>query len=185
MDKKLFIEVEGKMEKTVENLKFELSALRTGRASPALLESVKVEYYNSYVPLKQLASIFVPEPRVLEIKPWDKSTISAIEKAILKANLGISPVNDGNNIRLTIPVLTEERRQELLKIAHNITEEHRVTIRAIRRESLELLKKMEKEKQISEDTFYKQEEELNKISEKYMQKINEILEKKEKEIMEV
>lgn len=183
--KKIHQETEEKMKKTIEKIHTEFSTLRTGKASTALLDGVKVEYYNSLVLLKQVASITIPELRIIEVKPWDKSILGEIEKAILKANLGITPQNDGKLIRLSIPSLTGERRKELVKLVKKIAEDFRVSLRNERRDAVELLKKAEKNKEISEDELYKYENEIQKLTGGYMKKIDEILALKEKEILEV
>ncbi len=175
---------EEEMKKSIEKMKNEFATLRTGRASPALLEGVKVECYNSVVALNQVASIIIPEPRTIEIKPWDSSVLGEIEKAILKANIGLTPINDGKIVRLSLPPLTEERRKESVKVVKKIAEEFRISLRNHRRETVELLKKAEKNKQISEDDLFKYEHEIQRLTENYMTKVDEILATKEKEIME-
>lgn len=183
--RKIYQEAEEKMKKTIEKVHLDFATLRTGKASPILLEGVKVEYYNNLVSLKQVASVMVSGARTIEIKPWDKTVLPEIEKAILKANLGITPQNDGKVIRLNLPSLTEERREELVKIVKKMAEEFRVSLRNERREATELIKKLQKNKEISEDEFYKQEEKMNALTESYIKKIDEILTIKEKEILEV
>jgi ribosome recycling factor len=174
-----------RMDKSIEALRSELATLRTSRATPALVENIKVEYYGSQVPLKQLASISIPEARMILIQPWDPNALSAIEKAILKSELGITPNNDGKVIRIILPQLSEERRQELVKLVKRIGEESKIAVRNIRRDANEQIRKMEKESQISEDERYKAEEEIQKITDEHIKKIDEILEAKEKEILEV
>ena len=174
-----------RMDKSIEALRSELATLRTSRATPALVENIKVEYYGSQVPLKQLASISIPEARMILIQPWDPNALSAIEKAILKSELGITPNNDGKVIRIILPQLSEERRQELVKLVKRMGEESKVAVRNIRRDANEQVRKMEKESQISEDERYKAEEEIQKITDEHIKKIDEILEAKEKEILEV
>lgn len=174
-----------RMGKSIEALRSELTTLRTSRATPALVENIKVEYYGSQVPLKQLASISIPEARMILIQPWDPNALSAIEKAILKSELGITPNNDGKVIRIILPQLSEERRQELVKLVKRMGEESKVAVRNIRRDANEQIRKMEKESQISEDERYKAEEEIQKITDEHIKRIDEILEAKEKEILEV
>ncbi len=174
-----------KMEKSISLLNQEFAKIRTGRATPALLDGVKVEYYDSLLPLNQVASINIPEPRLIVIQPWDKQALSAIEKAIYKADIGLTPNNDGNVIRLTLPPLTAERREELVKLTQKLAEECRVAIRNIRRDANNDLKKTEKEKKISEDDSFKAQESIQKMTDEYIKKVDELLKKKEKEIREV
>jgi len=176
---------EERMHKTVEATRSELATLRTGKASPALLDVVKVDYYGSSVPLKQVANVTAPEARLLVIQPWDKNLLHEIEKAILKSELGITPTNDGQVIRLPIPPLTEERRKDLVKLAHKIAENGRVAVRNIRRDAIEKLKKAEKDHQIPEDDSKRAQEKVQQTTDKYIKQIDEILHKKEQEIMEV
>ena len=173
-----------KMEKSVSLLAQELAKLRTGRASPALLDGIKVEYYGSVLPLNQVASISIPEPRLIIIQPWDKTALGAIEKTLYKSPIGITPNNDGNVIRLSIPPLTTERREELVKLIQKLGEDTKVAIRNIRREANNEVKKEEKNKKISEDESYKSLEMIQKITDEYIEKVDEILKKKEKEIRE-
>ncbi len=184
MLKKIKESTKMKMDKSVSLLAQELSKLRTGRASPALLDGVKVEYYGSILPLNQVASISIPEPRLMIIQPWDKTTLPAIEKAIFKSAIGLTPNNDGNVIRLPIPPLTTERRDELVKLTQRLGENTKVAIRNIRREANSEIKKEEKEKKISEDESYHSQEEIQNTTDEYINKIDEILKKKEKEIRE-
>ena len=178
-------DTEEKMRKATEVLQADLMTVRTGRASPALVERLKVEYYGTVMPLNQLATISAPEPRLLVIRPWDAGSLSAIEKAILKSELGLTPNNDGKLIRLPIPRLTEERRQELVKLVNRRLEEGRIAIRNCRRDGLEDVREMEKEKMISEDEFYQARDTLQELTDKYIERINEIGQAKEKEIMEI
>jgi ribosome recycling factor len=179
-------EAETRMGKAVEALRYDLATIRTGRASPALVEWLKVEYYGTMTPLHQIAAISVPEPRLLAIRPWDPNALSAIEKAILKSDLGLTPNNDGKIIRLAIPPLTEERRQELVRLTHKRVEEARVAIRHCRRDALEDLREMEKEKLISEDDFYRaRDKRLQDLTDRYIEKVNDVGEAKKQEIMEV
>lgn len=178
-------DAENKMKKTIEALKRELVAIRTGRASPALIEPLKVDYYGVQTPLQQIAAIAAPEPRLLTIKPYDASTLHAIEKAILKSDLGLTPTNDGKIIRLVIPQLTEERRRDLTKIVHKYSEEARVALRNVRRDGLKDLEEMEKEKMISEDQQFKGKELLQELVDKYIAQVDQVAKTKEAEIMEV
>jgi ribosome recycling factor len=173
------------MHKAVGHLKEDLASIRTGRAAPALLNRITVEYYGAPVPLNQLASINVPEPRLLQVAPFDKNSIGVIEKAIQSSDLGITPSNDGNVIRLAFPPLTEERRKELVKSVHHRAEESRVAVRNIRRHSKEELEKLERESTISEDDLKRAEKELQKLTDQYVAEIDEIQRHKEQELMEV
>ncbi|MDL1957350.1 MAG: ribosome recycling factor [Candidatus Desulfofervidus auxilii] len=172
-----------RMKKTLQVLEHDLGKIRTGRASVALVEEIKVDYYGTPTPLNQLASISVPESRLITIQPWDPSSLGAIEKAILKSDLGLTPTNDGKIIRISIPPLTEERRKELVKVVHKIGEEAKVAIRQIRRDANETLKKMKKNKEISEDEFHRGQEEVQKITDEFIKKVEEALKKKEDEIL--
>ncbi len=174
-----------KMEKAVTHLKEDLSGIRTGRATPAVLNRVTVEYYGTPVPLNQLASINVPEPRLLAISPFDKSSISSIEKAIQASDLGITPSNDGQVIRLSFPPLTEERRKELVKQVHHRAEEGRVAVRNVRRHHKDELEKLEREGSISEDDLTRSEKELQKLTDRFVAEIDDIQRHKEQELMEV
>jgi len=173
-----------KMDKSVSLLAQELAKLRTGRASPALLNGVKVDYYGSALPLNQVATVSIPEPRLIIIQPWDKTNLGEIEKAIHKSAIGLTPNNDGNVIRLSIPPLTTERREELVKLTQKLGEDTKVAIRNVRREANTEIKKEEKNKNISEDTSFQTQEEVQKITNEFTKKVDEILGKKEKEIRE-
>ncbi|WP_416210019.1 ribosome recycling factor, partial [Anaerolinea sp.] len=173
------------MKGAIQALEENLAGIRTGRASPALVERLQVEYYGVPTPLMQLASISAPEPRVLMIRPFDTSSLRLIEKAIMASDLGLTPNNDGKVIRLNIPPLTEERRRELVKVVHARLEESRIAVRNVRRDMVKDLRDFEKEKLISEDDLKKGEEELQKLTDRYIQEIDAIGQKKEKEIMEV
>ena len=177
-------DAESKMKKTIDAFKRELLTIRTGRASPALVEPLKVDYYSTQTPLQQLAAIAAPEPRLLTIKPFDPSTLHAIEKAILKSDLGLTPINDGKIIRLAIPQLTEERRRDLTKIVHKHAEETRVALRNVRRDGLKDLEEMEEEDMISEDQHFKGKELLQQLTDKYIAQVDQITKAKEAEIME-
>jgi ribosome recycling factor len=178
-------EATDRMEKGVVHLKEDLSGVRTGRATPAVLNRVTVEYYGTPVPLNQLASITVPEPRLLAISPFDKGSVSAIEKAILSSDLGITPSNDGQVIRLAFPPLTEERRKELVKQVHHRVEEGRVAVRNVRRHHKDELEKLERDGTISEDDLARSEKELQKLTDRFVAEIDEIQRHKEQELMEV
>jgi ribosome recycling factor len=178
-------EMTEKMDKALEALSHEFSSLRTGRASVAVFEKVMVDYYGTPTPLNQVATLNAPEPRLITIAPWDVSQINAIEKAILSSMLGLTPSNDGKIIRINIPQLTEERRKELVKVAHKFAEECRVAVRNIRREFNEKAKKLEKNKEISQDELKKTIGEIQSITDSYIKKIDEALAKKEAEIMEI
>jgi ribosome recycling factor len=178
-------DAEHKMEQAVTHLKDDLAGIRTGRATPAVLNRVTVEYYGTPVPLNQLASVNVPEPRLLQVQPFDKSAISAIEKAIQTSDLGITPNNDGNVIRLAFPPLTEERRRDLVKQVHARAEDGRVAVRNVRRHHKDELEKLEKEHQISEDELKRAEKELQKLTDQHVAEIDEIQRHKEQELMEV
>ncbi|MBI5651736.1 MAG: ribosome recycling factor [Chloroflexi bacterium] len=178
-------DAETKMKKTIEALKRELVGIRTGRASPALIEPLKVEYYGVPTPLQQLAAIAAPEPRLLTIKPFDPATLGVIEKAILKSDLGLTPNNDGKIIRLAIPALTEDRRRDLSKVVRKHAEETHVALRNVRRDALKDLEELEEEKMISEDQHFKGKDLLQELTDKYIAQADEIAKKKEAEIMEV
>ncbi|MBN2379102.1 ribosome recycling factor [candidate division WOR-3 bacterium] len=175
---------EAKMKKTVEMLAQEFGRIRTARANPALLDGIKVDYYGAPTPLKQIASIGVPEPRSLVIQPWDKNAIPAVEKAILKSDLGLNPNVEATLIRISIPALTEERRRDLVKLVSRLTEESRVAVRNIRRDAIEHFKKMEKDKQISEDDMHRGQKEVQDLTDKYIKELDELFAKKEREILE-
>ncbi len=174
-----------KMEKSLTVLGGELGKVRTGRASTALLDDIRVEYYGTMTPLNQVATLGAPEPRLLTISPWDPSVISLIEKAINTSDLGLNPSNDGKIIRIPIPPLTEERRKEMVKIVRKFGEESRVAVRHIRREALDELSALEKSKTINEDDHKHLNNEVQKITDLYIKKIDEIMDHKEKEVMEV
>jgi ribosome recycling factor len=174
-----------KMEQAVAHLKDDLSGIRTGRAAPAVLNRVTVDYYGTPVPLNQLAGVSVPEPRLLQVQPFDRNAIGAIEKAIMQSDLGITPSNDGNVIRLAFPPLTEERRRELVKQVHHRAEEGRVAVRNVRRHAKEEMEKLEREGAISEDDLIRGEKELQKLTDRFVAEIDEIQGHKEQELMEV
>ncbi|HHY14198.1 MAG TPA: ribosome recycling factor [Thermoanaerobacterales bacterium] len=183
--KTIYKETKSKMKKAISVLSSELATLRAGRATPSLVDKINVDYYGVSTPLNQLANISAPEPRLLVIQPWDPKSIEDIEKAILKSDLGITPNNDGEVIRLVIPQLTEERRQELVKVVGKKTEECKVAIRNIRRETNDILKDMEKNREISEDEYHRACDEVQKITDKNVEEVDEVFKAKENEIMEV
>lgn len=174
-----------RMASAIESLKREFASIRTGRASLALLDGIMVNYYGTLTPLQQLSSLSIPESRQIAIQPWDPKIIPDIEKAIMKSDLGITPVNDGKIIRIHIPPLTEERRKQLVKVVKKKAEDSRVAIRNIRRDTNEEIKKLEKEKHLSEDDVKRFQDEIQKLTNSYIAKVDEILNHKEKEIMEV
>lgn len=185
MIKEIEKNIQEKMDKTIQVLKNEYVSIRTGRANPALLDRITVEYYGSDTPLNQLANVTAPEARVLNISPWDAKSISAIEKAIQKSDLGMNPSNDGKIIRLVIPQLTEERRKDLVKSVRKLAEEAKVAVRNLRRDANDNLKKLKKDSKIPEDEIKKSEESTQKMTDKYIKEIDKLCEVKEKEIMEV
>lgn len=185
MIKDLLKELDDRMDKTLEALQNDLMTIRTGRASPALVERLQVEYYGAMTQLNQLASISVPEPRQLAIRPWDASALSAIEKAILKSELGLTPQNDGKLIRLTIPRLTEERRRELVKVVQRRVEDAKIALRNQRRDAIEDLRQFEKEKLITEDEFHQGRDQIQELTDKFAVELDELGKRKEAEIMEV
>jgi ribosome recycling factor len=185
MLKEIYNEAEMRMRGAVQALEEDLGGIRTGRASPALVERLQVEYYGNPTPLIQLASIGVPEPRSLLIRPFDASTLRAIERAIQASDLGLTPNNDGKAIRLNLPPLTEERRRNLVKVVHNRVEEARIAVRNVRRDINRDLEEFEKEKLISQDELKRAEDELQKITQRFIDEINAVGERKEKEILEV
>lgn len=176
---------EKKMKKSLDSTKENLDTVRTGRARPSLVENIIVDYYGSATPLQQMAKVVAPEPRQLVIEPYDKNVIENIEKAIMKENLGLTPNNDGNVIRINIPKLTEERRKELVKIVHKKAEKGKVNIRNIRQNIKEELEDLENEGEISEDNYYRGLDNLQELTDKYCDKIDEIVDHKEEEIMKV
>mgnify|MGYP000246034941 CR=1 FL=1 len=177
-------ELRSRMEKVIEHLKKELQGVRTGRAHPALVEDIKVEYYSTQTPISQLATISIPDARQILISPWDKTAIKSVEKAIQASQLGINPQVDGDNIRLVIPELTGERRVELSKLVRKYAEEARVAVRNIRREGNDIYKKMEKNGDISEDQMHDYIDDVQELTQEFIKKIDEISEMKEKEILE-
>ena len=184
MKEEILSECRQKMIKTIDVLKKEFMRIRTGRASTSLLDGIRVDCYDAQMPLDQVASISIPESRLITIKPWDQSIIGEIEKSILKSELGLTPMNDGKIIRIPIPPLTEERRKELAKLARKMAEDGKVSIRNHRREANELLKELKQEKEISEDEMYKGQDEVQKATDEFIKNIDEVTAEKEKEIME-
>ncbi len=177
-------QIKEKMHKTTDLLSLELSKIRTARANPAILDEVKVDYYGSVVPLKQIASISAPEPRMLVIQPWDRNAITEIEKTIHKAEIGLNPQVEANLVRIPIPALTEERRKELVKLCAKLAEDTKVAVRNIRREGNEQIKKLEKDKKISEDDSEKGTKKVQEFTDEYIKIIDGLFQKKEKEILE-
>ena len=181
----IFEDLKERMGKSIESLKREYSRLRTGRASVSLLDGIRVSYYDTPTPLNQMASLAIPEPRLIVIQPWDKTAIGDIEKAILKSELGLTPMNDGKVIRISIPPLTEERRKELVKVARKMSEDNKVAIRNIRRDANEMLKDLKTEKEITEDDLYRTQDEVQKITDDFISQVDELCTAKEKEILEI
>ncbi|EMG39064.1 ribosome recycling factor [Desulfocurvibacter africanus PCS] len=178
-------ELETRMQKVVENLKREFGRLRTGRASTTLLEGISIDYYGSSTPISQVASVATPDSRTITIQPWDRGSFGPIEKAIMTSDLGLNPVNDGKIIRISLPPLTEERRKDLVKLGKKYTEEGKVAVRNIRRDGNDTLKKLEKDKKITEDDLRRGQDEIQKLTDKYVAKCDDALAVKEKEIMEI
>jgi len=185
MTDELLLDAEEHMEKSVSALRADLMAVRTGRASPALVENIMVSAYNTTLPLNQAATIATPEPRLLTIRPWDPSIIGNIEKAILKSDLGLTPNNDGRIIRLAIPALTDERRRDLARVVNRRVEEARVAIRNVRRDAMRQLDALQKDGQISEDDLYRLRDDLQKLTDEYIAQVDKVGEAKQAEIMEV
>jgi len=181
----LFKEAEARMKHAIEHLKQDLAGYRTGRANPAMVERITVDYHGTPMQLQHIASISVPEPRQLLIQPWEPSMVPAIEKAIQRSDLGVNPVSDGRTLRITLPPLTEERRKELIKQVHKRAEEGRVAIRNIRRDLHEHLRQMQKNKQISEDELKRYEQQMEKLTHKYIEEVDKIQKAKDEELMEV
>ncbi len=181
----IFTRAQEKMDKTINALLNEYSTIRAGRANPAVLDRIMVEYYGTPTPINQMAAISVPEPRTILIAPWDKSSLRDIEKAILISDLGLNPQNDGSTLRLNFPPLTEERRKELVKGVYKYAEDSKVAIRSIRRDCLEKLKDMKKKSEITEDDFKNAEKKMQDITDKFCKEIDGISAKKDKEIMEI
>lgn len=180
----IYQETRESMGKSIEALKRELKRVRTGRASLSILDGIKVDYYGTLTLLNQMATLAVPESRLITIQPWDVSVIQDVEKAILKSDLGLTPANDGKILRISIPPLTEERRKELVKMVHKMCEDHKVSVRNARRDSNELLKSLKKDGDISEDEAFKAQDEVQKITDEHIKLIDECFTNKEKEILE-
>lgn len=174
-----------RMQKSIDSLEKDFSKLRTGRASTALVDSIRVDYYGTPTPLNQVASVSIPDSRTISISPWDRNAFNCIEKAIMKSDLGLTPINDGRAIRINIPVLTEERRKDLVKMAKKYTEDAKVAIRNVRRDVNDALKKMHTAKEISEDDLHKAQDEVQKTTDNFVKKADAVFSEKEKEIMEI
>ena len=174
-----------RMDKSIEAFRHEISTIRTGKATTALLDGVKIDYYGTMTPLSQMANVSVLDVHTLNITPWDKSQVGAIEKAIMTSDLGLNPANDGTNIRVPIPVLTEERRKDMVKLVKKFGEDAKIAIRNVRRDANEHLKKLEKDKELSEDLRHDAEAEVQKVTDNHIKKIDEMVKHKEDEIMEV
>jgi ribosome recycling factor len=185
ISKKIFADTEERMVKGLEAIKKEFASIRTGKATPTLLDGIKVDYYGTMTPLSQVANIAVPDPRLLVIQPWEKKLIPEIIKAIQKSDLGLNPQSDPNVVRLPIPTLTEDRRRDLVKVVKKVAEEGKVAIRNIRRDANDAFKKAEKDKEISEDDSRKGQERVQEITDDHIEKLEEILNNKEQEIMEI
>jgi ribosome recycling factor len=183
--KQIIKDAEEKMKKSIELFRHDLAGMKAGRATPAILDKLRVDYYGTPTPVSQVANIEVPDSRTLTIKPWDRTMIKAVEKAILVSDLGLNPNNDGIVIRLSIPPMTEDRRKELVKIVHKRTEEERVALRNVRRDANDLVKKAEKDKTASEDESKRAQDEIQKLTDKCVKEVDQIMALKEKEIMEV
>jgi ribosome recycling factor len=181
----LYKDIEDKMKRTLANVTREFAEIRGGRATPSLVEHVTVDYYGAATPLRQLAAITAPEPHLLVIQPWDANVAPEIEKAIQRASLGLTPVVDGKVLRLPIPPLTGERRDELTKLVHKMAEEGRISVRTIRRDANEVVKKLKAEKQISEDEAFKSQDDIQKLTDKYIEHINALVKAKEQELHNV
>jgi len=185
MNSEVILEMADKMDKSLDAFKHELTKIRTGRASLSILDGIKVEAYGSSMPLNQVGTLTIPESRQIVIQTWDPQVMPAVEKAILKSDLGLTPVNDGKVIRINIPQLTEERRKELVKVVKRVAEEYRVAVRNHRREAIDSLKKLKKNKEISEDEQFKLQDEAQKETDSYIANIDNVATDKENEVMEV
>lgn len=183
--KEILSTAQTKMQKTIEVLRVDLASVRAGRASVSLLDKVMVEYYGTPTPVNQVASVTVPEPRMIVIQPWEKNLLKDIERAIMKSDLGLNPNSDGSVIRLNLPQLTEERRKELVKTVHKKAEDARVSIRNLRREAIDSVKKAEKAKEITEDEAKKANDDIQKMTDKFIKEVDTVMEHKEKEVMEI
>ncbi len=185
MIREILADTKERMEKTIVNHKSELAKVRTGRANLAMVDSIKIDYYGTPTPLKQMANLGVPEPRLITVQPWDRNMLGAIEKAILQTDIGITPNNDGHIIRLPVPALTEERRKDMVKMVHQMGEDAKVAVRNIRRDALDQLKKAQKDSKISEDEEYNTGIDIQGFTDDYINKIDEAVKAKEGEVMEV
>jgi len=181
----VFSELNSRMQKAADGLARELVTIRTGRATPALLDNIMVDYHGAVTPLRQIASIFAPEANLITVQPWDRTLLRDIERAILKADIGLNPLNDGTIIRVIIPPLSEERRTELARLVSKRVEERRVVVRNIRRDAIGKLREMEKNKEISQDQLQNNTKQIDKLTDSFIEKVNEIGQNKEKEIKEV
>jgi ribosome recycling factor len=178
-------EARQRMDKALEALRREFGGVRTGKASPALLDTVRVDAYGSAVPLNQVATVSAPEPRLLVVQPWDRAMLGPVEKAIMTSDLGLNPANDGKVVRVPIPALTEERRKEYVKVLHKMAEEARISIRQARHDALSGLKQRQKDKELSEDEARREEKDVQKLTDEHIEKVEELLRHKEAEVMEV
>jgi ribosome recycling factor len=184
MIESMYQETEESMQKAIDALKNEFKKVRTGRASLSILDDIRVDYYGTLTPLNQMASLSTPESRLITIQPWDVSVIKDVEKAILKSDLGLTPSNDGKVIRISIPPLTEERRKQLVKVIYKKSEEHKISIRNVRRDANDLLKNLKKDGEISEDDAFKAQDQVQKITDEHIKLIDDVCKDKEKEILE-
>jgi len=185
MVEETFAEMKERMTKAIEAVKRDYNRLRTGRATPSLLDGIRVTYYGTPTPLNQMASLAVPEPRLIVVQPWDKTALGDVEKAILKSDLGLTPMNDGKVIRIAIPALTEERRRDLVKVARKMAEEAKVAVRNIRRDANEMLKDLKQEKEITEDDLFRTQEEVQERTDGFISQVDDLCAAKEKEILEI
>ena len=185
MQNKYVEDAKQRMEKSIEAFKHEMAKIRTGKATTALLDGIKVDYYGAMTPLNQVANVSVLDPHTLNVTPWDKGMVEKIDKAILQAELGLNPISDGTNLRIPIPPLTEERRKELVKLVKKFAEDAKIAIRNIRRDAKDHVKKQEKNKEISEDQMHDLEDEIQKLTDEHIKRIDELFAEKEKEIMEI
>ncbi len=185
MQNKYVDDAKERMEKSIEAFKHEMAKIRTGKATTALLDGIKVDYYGAMTPLNQVANVSVLDPHTLNVTPWDKTMLEKIDKAILQAELGLNPISDGTNLRIPVPPLTEERRKELVKLVKKFAEDAKIAIRNIRRDAKDHVKRQEKNKEISEDQMHDLEEEIQKLTDEHIKRIDELFAEKEKEIMEI
>ena len=183
--KEVIRETDGKMKKTIESLLREFSEVRTGRASPELVENLHIDYYGASTPLKQIAAVSSPDPRLVVIQPWDATAIIDIEKAVLNSKLGVSPANDGKMIRLSFPPLSQERRTEMVKVVKEMAEKGRVSLRSIRRDANEKVKKMEAEKTVTEDDSFRAQEEIQKMTDRFIKEIDQVFDRKSHELKDI